>query len=98
MNPSRFPTALICLVLLSTGALGAENVKVDVCVYGGTSAGVITAAAVAKEGKTVILFEQARHLGGVTSGGVGKNHFRNKAGSGGMGGADFKRTRQHHVL
>ncbi|MDB5320006.1 MAG: xanthan lyase [Phycisphaerales bacterium] len=98
MKPSRFPTALICLVLFTTRAFAVENVKVDVCVYGGTSAGVITAAAVAKEGKSVILIEQGRHLGGLTSGGLGKTDFGNKAVIGGMSREYYKRLGKHYGL
>jgi hypothetical protein len=84
--------------MLSTGAGAVENVKVDVCVYGGTSAGVITAAAVVKEGKHVILIEQGRHLGGLTSGGLGKTDFGNKAVIGGMSREYYKRLGKHYGL
>jgi ribulose 1,5-bisphosphate synthetase/thiazole synthase len=87
---------LIALFLVSTFASAVENVKVDVCVYGATSAGVITAAAVAKEGKTVILIEQGRHLGGLTSGGLGKTDFGNKAVIGGMARDFYKRLGKHY--
>jgi ribulose 1,5-bisphosphate synthetase/thiazole synthase len=90
----------ICLALASLfiagAARAAENVKVDVCVYGGTSAGVIAAAAVAKEGKSVILVEQSRHLGGLSSGGLGKTDFGNKAVIGGMSRQFYKRLGQHY--
>lgn len=38
----------------------------DVCVYGGTSAGVIAAYTAAKAGKSVVLIEQGKHLGGLS--------------------------------
>lgn len=44
---------------------------VDVCVYGGTSAGVIAAYKAKMEGKSVILIEPGRNLGGLSSGGLG---------------------------
>src|SRR6059058_2549223 len=96
MNPSHFRIALICVVLFCTRAFAVESIKVDVCVYGGTSAGVITAAAVAKEGKSVILIEQCRHLGGLTSGGLGKTDFGNKAVIGGMSREFYKRLGKHY--
>src|SRR3954470_8033067 len=85
---------VFALFALSTRA--AETVKVDVCVYGGTSAGVITAAAVAKEGMSVILIEQGRHLGGLTSGGLGKTDFGNKAVIGGLSREFYKRLGKHY--
>jgi len=44
---------------------------VDICIYGGTSAGVIAAYAAKMEGKSVLLIEPSRHLGGLSSGGLG---------------------------
>ncbi len=52
-------------------APAGKQVKVDVCVYGGTSGGVAAAAALAKLGRSVLLVEQTMHLGGMTSGGLG---------------------------
>jgi len=43
----------------------------DVVVYGGTAGGVIAAVAAAREGLNVALLEPGRHLGGMTSGGLG---------------------------
>ncbi|MGO4301718.1 FAD-dependent oxidoreductase [Leifsonia sp. RAF41] len=45
--------------------------SVDVVVYGGTSAGVAAAVAAAETGSRVLLVEPGRHLGGMTSGGLG---------------------------
>ena len=42
----------------------------DVCVYGGTSGGVVAAVQAARMGKRVVLVEPGRHLGGRTSGGL----------------------------
>jgi len=43
----------------------------DVLVYGATSAGVCAAAAAARTGHQVVLCEPGRHVGGMTSGGLG---------------------------
>src|SRR3954462_2469393 len=66
--------------------------KVDVCVYGGTAAGVAAAVTVAKEGKTVILIEPGRHLGGMSSGGLGQADFGNKQVIGGLSRQFYKRV------
>jgi ribulose 1,5-bisphosphate synthetase/thiazole synthase len=55
-----------------------KQVEYDVCVYGGTSAGVIAAYAVAKQGKSVLLVEPGYRLGGMTSGGLGQTDIGNK--------------------
>ena len=47
-----------------------RTMKADVCVYGGTSGGVVAAVQAARMGKKVIMLEPGRHLGGMTSGGL----------------------------
>ena len=56
---------------MSTVANESKPEKVDVCVYGGTSAGVIAATQVQHMGHTVVLISPTAHLGGLTSGGLG---------------------------
>jgi len=46
------------------------TVEADVCIYGGTSGGVVAAVQAARMGKRVLLLEPGRHLGGMTSGGL----------------------------
>ena len=50
----------------------------DVCIYGGTSAGVIAARSAHRMGKTVILIEPGQHLGGMTASGLGETDIGNK--------------------
>lgn len=52
--------------------------SVDVCVYGGTSAGVMAAVAARRAGKSVVLIEPGKHLGGLTAGGLGATDIGNK--------------------
>src|SRR5579864_3336028 len=65
--------ALFSLMALSPPVI-AENktIETDVCVYGGTSGGVIAAVQAARLGKTVALVAVNNHLGGMTSGGLGE--------------------------
>ncbi len=46
------------------------GIEADVCVYGGSSGGVVAAVQAARMGKRVVLLEPGRHLGGLTSGGL----------------------------
>ena len=46
--------------------------RYDICVYGGTSAGVTAAVAASRLGKTVVIVEPKRHVGGLTIGGLGQ--------------------------
>ena len=49
----------------------SEILRVNVCVYGGTSAGVIAAIKIANLGKSVIVLQPGLHLGGLTTSGLG---------------------------
>jgi hypothetical protein len=61
----------VLLLLACTQASNAEDiVQADICVFGGTSGGVAAAVQAARMGKTVVLAEPGRHLGGMTSGGL----------------------------
>ncbi len=48
----------------------SSRYDVDVCIYGGTSGGVVAAVQAARRDKRVVLVEPGRHLGGMTSGGL----------------------------
>src|SRR5437773_2619199 len=84
-----FLVGAIC-IFFATVALAGE--KVDVCVYGGTAGGVAAAVIVSKEGKSVILIEPGRHLGGMSSGGLGQTDFGNKQVIGGLARQFYKRV------
>lgn len=61
------------LLILATSALRAQTpqvIEADLCVYGGTSGGVAAAVQAARMGKSVVIAEPGRHLGGMTSGGL----------------------------
>src|SRR3954471_10917897 len=80
----------ILVMCFAARVMSAE--KVDVCVYGGTAGGVAAAVTVSKEGKSVILIEPGRHLGGMSSGGLGQTDFGNKQVIGGLSRQFFKRV------
>jgi hypothetical protein len=71
---------LLCLFTLRLSA--AETY--DLVVYGGTSAGVIAAVQAKKMGKSVVIVGPDRHLGGLSSGGLGYTDTGNKAVIGGL--------------
>ncbi|MCC6355606.1 MAG: FAD-dependent oxidoreductase, partial [Verrucomicrobiae bacterium] len=66
-----------CLILFATWILGGHagatqprTIDSDVCVYGGTSGGVVAAVQAARMGKRAVIAEPGRHLGGMTAGGL----------------------------
>ena len=89
-----FPTFL-AIGLLAQGALG-KTVECDLCVFGGTSAGVIAAVQAVKLGKTVVVVEPGKHLGGLTAGGLGWTDIGNKAAIGGLSREFYRRLGQHY--
>ena len=89
------PAFLLALARPATGETGARH-DADVCVYGGTSAGVVAAVQAAKMGKSVVLIEPGSHLGGMTSGGLGAIDVGNPASIGGLTREYFHRVWRHY--
>jgi hypothetical protein len=54
------------------------EVEADVVVYGGTSGGVIAAVQASRMGKSAVLVEFGRHVGGLTAGGLTATDGANK--------------------
>lgn len=79
------------LYLAATLAIPAHAAtEADICIYGGTSAGVIAAVQASKDGRSVVLVEAGQHLGGMSVEGLGgtdiDNHkeFQNSPAVGGL--------------
>ena len=83
------------VVGLATAARAA-TLEADVVIYGGTSAGVVAAVQAKKMGHSVLLIEPTRHIGGLTSGGLGMTDSGNRTVIGGMSREFYQRVRQHY--
>lgn len=70
------------------------NLKVDLCVYGGNSGGIIAAIAARRKGLSVALLEPGLHLGGLTAGGLGLTDIGNKFAIGGLSREFYRRVGQ----
>lgn len=92
---------VIQLVALASFAHAAPK-DVDLCIYGGTSAGVVAAVQAAKMGKNVVLVEVGQHLGGMSVEGLGgtdiDNHaeFQNSPAVGGLALEFYRRVSAHY--
>ena len=73
-----------------------ETLDVDVCVYGGTAGGVVAAVKSARLGRSVVLLHPGKHLGGMTSGGLGWTDFGRKHVIGGMAGRFYRDVGVHY--
>lgn len=85
------------LFLLCTFHLSAQSVKeVDICIYGGTSAGVIAGYTAKKLNKSVVIIEPGKRLGGLTSGGLGYTDIGNKYAITGLSRDFYRRIGKHY--
>lgn len=74
----------------------ARTQTADVIIYGGTSAGVTAAVQTARMGHSVVLIEPTRHIGGLTSGGLGFTDSGDKRVIGGLSREFYQRVRRHY--
>ncbi|WEA01458.1 FAD-dependent oxidoreductase [Mucilaginibacter sp. SJ] len=98
-NIKVFILAIIMVCFFTGASVNAQSSKLittDVCVYGGTSAGVIAAYTAKKMGKTVILIEPGKHLGGMSSGGLGYTDIGNKYVVTGLARDFYRRIGTHY--
>ncbi|MBO9154271.1 FAD-dependent oxidoreductase [Chitinophaga sp. GCM10012297] len=70
--------------------------KVDVCVFGGSSAGVIAAYTAKKAGRSVLLVEPGKYLGGLTTGGLGYTDIGNKYAIRGLSLEFYRQMGRHY--
>lgn len=82
-SPQLVTTVTVWLAAFSSLA-SLRAAEYDLIVYGGTSAGVIAAVQAKKMGKSVIIVGPDKHLGGLSSGGLGFTDTGNKAVIGGL--------------
>lgn len=74
----------------------AAETLFDVVVYGGTSGGVVAAVQAARLGRSVVLVEPSQHLGGLTSGGLGRTDAGRADAVGGVSREFYRRVRRHY--
>ncbi len=87
----------ILLLVISPAAVFSQQIKnVDICIYGGSSAGVIAAYTAKKMGKSVLLIEPGKRLGGLTSGGLGYTDIGNKFAISGLALDYYRRLGSHY--
>ncbi len=92
--------ALIASLLAAQSAM-AQNAATksppyDIVVYGGTSGGIIASVQAAKMKKSVVLIEPSKHLGGLTSGGLGATDIGNKGAIGGLSRTFYRKVAEFY--
>lgn len=100
MKYKLFPL-ILCLTFFSCHFEKKEKTsapvkEVDICIYGGTSAGVVAAYSAKKMGKSVLLVEPGKYLGGMTTGGLGMTDIGNKYAVTGLARLFYRRIGEHY--
>jgi len=93
MKLSRF---FLSSVALAAGLVGLRAADYDVVVYGGTSGAVIAAVQAKAMGKSVVLVSPDKHLGGLSSGGLGFTDTGDKSVIGGLAREFYHRVWKHY--
>lgn len=98
MKSPVFTWTVLTLACLASGrvAFGAAVIETDICIYGGTAGGVAAAVQAARMGRSAVVAESSRHLGGLTSGGLGATDIGNKAAIGGLAREFYRRVAEHY--
>lgn len=81
------------LIWLPAAVTAAEY---DLVIYGGTSAGVVAAVQAKRMGKSAIIVCPDKHLGGLSSGGLGFTDTGDKAVIGGLSREFYQRVWKHY--
>ncbi|TYR37876.1 FAD-dependent oxidoreductase [Sphingobacterium phlebotomi] len=83
-------------LLVSCNQLHSNEYQADVIIYGGTSAAITSAVQAKQSGKSVIVVSPDKHLGGLSSGGLGFTDTGDKSVIGGLARNFYHRLYQHY--
>lgn len=72
------------------------HVDADLCIYGGTPAGVAAAVQASRMGLSAVIAEFGRHLGGLTASGLGRTDFGRKHSIGGIAREFYQTLGRHY--
>ena len=91
-----FGLIILAFSLQNCQESGLSSIKADVIIYGGTSGAITAAVEVVQSGKSVIVVSPDKHLGGLTSGGLGYTDTGNKSVIGGLSREFYHRVWLHY--
>jgi len=91
----RCLSPLLGLLLVASNVM-AEPQSFDIVIYGGTSAAISAAVQAKRMGKSVVVVSPDKHLGGLSSGGLGWTDSGNKAAIGGISREFYQRVKKHY--
>ncbi|MEX0772532.1 MAG: FAD-dependent oxidoreductase, partial [Balneolales bacterium] len=83
-------------LLLPSYLVNGKMTEYDLVVYGATSGGIIAAVTTARKGRSVIIVEPSNHLGGLTTGGLGRTDIGIEGTIGGMSLEFYSQVREYY--
>ncbi|MEZ4900607.1 MAG: FAD-dependent oxidoreductase [Spirosomataceae bacterium] len=86
----------IVFLLFIAFSTNAQQKNFDIVVYGGTSAGISAAIQSSRLGKSVVLIEPTKRIGGLTTGGLGQTDIGNKQAIGGISREFYQNIKKHY--
>ncbi len=90
---------ILWLLIVPSLSWGTKSFhSADVIIYGGTAAAVIAGVEVARSGKSVIIVSPDKHLGGLTSGGLGFTDTGDKSVIGGLAREFYHKIWLHYNM
>lgn len=92
----KFYITSILILTFLTNIFAQKNTDYDVVVYGGTSAGIASAIQTSRIGKSVVVIEPTKRLGGLTTGGLGQTDIGNKHIVGGISREFYQHIRGYY--
>jgi predicted flavoprotein YhiN len=95
-------TLLLSIVVASASLwnvaeLQAATERCDVLVYGGNAPGIVAGIQAARLGRRVIIVEPSKHLGGLTTGGLGATDTGRKQTVGGIAREFYEHVATHYA-
>ena len=88
--------SFLTIIIGCTSEQSIKPIEADVIIYGGTAAAVTAAIQIAKMDKSVIIVCPDKHLGGMTSSGLGFTDTGNKSVIGGITREFYQRVYKHY--
>ena len=86
------------LTFILVSSFGQKTDGYDVVIYGGTSAGIASAIQSSRMGKSVVLIEPGKRLGGLTTGGLGQTDIGNKHVVGGISREFYQNISKYYKI
>jgi sugar lactone lactonase YvrE len=78
-----------------SGSIHAAG-PIDIVVYGGNACGIVAGIQAKRMGRSVVVIEPSRRIGGLTTGGLGQTDIGNKRAIGGLARDFYRAVRRHY--